>query len=138
MIILDTNVVSELMKPLPAQSLLTWLDQQESDTLYITSVTIGEIMYGLHALPSGKRRTSLEVAFKQVLSEAFMDRSFPFDDAAAMMYGKIMGSCKEKGRVMSVCDGQIASIASHRHARLATRNVKDFEACKITLVNPFE
>ena len=136
MIILDTNIVSELMKPLPAQSLLAWLDQQESDTLYITSVTVGEIMYGLHALPAGKRRTLLESAFKQVLTEAFTDRSFPFDDGAAVVYGKIMSLCKEKGRVMSVCDGQIAAISIHQRCQLATRNVKDFESCGITLVNP--
>lgn len=138
MIILDTNIVSELMKPLPAPSLLTWLDQQESDTLYITSITVGEIMYGLHALPAGKRRAALESAFKQVLREAFAERSHPFDDHAAMQYGKIMGACKEKGRGMSVCDGQIAAIVATHQCQLATRNTKDFEACGILLVNPLE
>lgn len=137
MIILDTNIISELMKPLPAQSLLAWLDQQESDTLFITSVTVGEIMYGLHALPEGRRRASLEDAFKKVLNEAFAGRSHPFDDLAAMQYGKIMSACKGKGRGMSVCDGQIAAIVAAHRCQLATRNIKDFEACGISVVNPF-
>lgn len=137
MIILDTNIISELMKPLPDQSLLTWLDQQASDTLYITSITVAEIMYGLQVLPESKRRVGLELAFKKVLTEAFAQRSCAFDDLAALHYGKIMSECKEKGRGMSICDGQIAAIVAAQQCQLATRNLKDFETCGIPLVNPF-
>lgn len=137
MIILDTNIISELMKPTPERALLAWLDQQDSDTLFITCITVAEIMYGLYALPEGKRRMSLELAFKQVLKEGFAERLHSFDQAAAMQYAMIMSTCKEKGRGMSVCDGQIAAIALAHQSPLATRNTKNFEACGISLINPF-
>lgn len=138
MIILDTNIISELMRSLPSQSLLRWMEEQPTHQLYVTSVSIGEIMYGLCALPLGQRRTTLEKAMTQVLDEAFSGRALFFDDAAANVYGKLMGVCREKGRPMSVCDAQIAAIALVHDAQLATRNVKDFETCGVSLINPFE
>lgn len=138
MIILDTNIISELMKSLPSQSLLRWMEQQSSQQMYVTSISIGEIMYGLCALPLGQRRTTLERTMKQVIEEAFSGRCFFFDDAAAIHYGKLMGMCKEKGLPMSVCDAQIAAIALLHDAQLATRNTKDFQTCGVSLINPFE
>jgi predicted nucleic acid-binding protein len=138
MIILDTNVISEMMKPAPSQHVTAWMDQQASISLFITSVTIAEIVYGLHALPYGNRKLWLEQAFTNAVMEAFKNRILSFDQLAAFQYGKIMAQRKADGRPLSVCDGQIAAIASVHHFVIATRNVNDFIHCGVELVNPFE
>lgn len=137
MILLDTNVISEMMKSLPLPRVIAWLDRQESSQLYISTVTIAEISYGLGVLPNGKRRHYLEKAFHKVLKYAFNQRILPFHEAAAFCYGKLMANRKNKGRPMSVLDGQIAAIASAHEAALATRNVRDFEGCQLELIDPF-
>jgi predicted nucleic acid-binding protein len=126
------------MMPLHSQKLLTWFDRQISEQLYITSVSVAEILYGLHVLPKGKRRIELETAFAAVMDEAFIGRILAFDEKSAQHYGKIMGQSKEKGRPMSFCDGQIAAIASLHGFQLATRNIKDFKNCLLSLINPFD
>jgi predicted nucleic acid-binding protein len=136
-IILDTNIISEMMKPLPSQELLSWMDRQATDILYLTSISIAEIMYGLGVLPKGKRRSDLEQAFSSVKKEAFMGRILSFDEKSADFYGELMGNSKMKGRVMSFCDGQIAAIVKQHGFCLATRNIKDFSHCGIMLINPF-
>jgi predicted nucleic acid-binding protein len=138
MIILDTNVVSEMMKPVPSQHVIAWMDQQASISLFITSATIAEIVYGLHALPHGNRKLWLEQAFTNAVVEAFKNRILPLDELAALQYGKIMAQRKADSRPLSVCDGQIAAIASVHHFAIATRNVNDFVHCGIELINPFE
>lgn len=137
MIILDTNIVSELMKQAPSKMLLSWIDEQDSADLYVTSITIAEIMYGLHILPSSKRRTQLETAFDMTMREAFAYRILPFDDKAAHQYGELMAKSKAQGQTMSVCDGQIAAIALTYQFTLATRNIKDFTKTGVSLVDPF-
>ena len=138
MILLDTNVVSEVMKARPAEAVVTWLNGQESEKLYVSAITIGEIAYGLRILPDGKRRSGLRERFEQFITLAFDQRVLAYDESAARIYGELMGDRKELGLPMSVPDGQIAAIARHNHLAVATRNVVDFENCGIDIINPFE
>lgn len=138
MIIVDTNIVSELMKAAPSIKVMAWVNAQEANQLYITTVTIAEITYGLATLDQGKRRDSLEDAFTKAVLAAFKYRVLSFDEPAAHIYGKIMGHRKEIGRPLSILDGQIAAIAKAHDATLATRNIKDFGDCEIPLINPFK
>lgn len=137
MILIDTNIISELMKLKPDVKVLHWLNQQETDQLFITTVSIAEIMYGLQSLPDGKRRYFLEIAFEKAIEEGFRDRILAFDEEAARVYGRIMAHRKKLGRPMSILDGQIAAIAFVFHCKLATRNIKDFQNCDLELINPF-
>lgn len=137
MILLDTNVISEVMKAQPAAAVVAWLNHQDSEKLYVSTVTIGEIAYGLRILPAGKRRSGLRERFERFIARAFEHRVLGYDEPAARTYGALMGERKELGRPMSVPDGQIAAIARHNHLALATRNVADFENCGIEVINPF-
>ncbi len=137
MILLDTNVVSEVMKVAPSKAVLEWLNDQDSNSLYVSTVTIGEIEYGLRILPAGKRRLELKERFEQFISKAFAERVLAFDEAAARTYGDVMGIRKELGRPMSVPDGQIAAVARSSGLAVATRNTSDFEDCGVDVVNPF-
>lgn len=137
MIILDTNVVSELMKVNPQDEVLTWVDGQDPHVLYVTTVTLAEIHYGLQALSVGKRRAFLYKAFEEVVLEAFEERILMFDEQAAVSYGGLMVACKSLGKPMPILDGQIAAIAHSNQSQIATRNISDFVACGIGLINPF-
>ena len=137
MIILDTNVVSEFMTSPPDAAVLNWLNAQETTSLYLSTITIAEIGFGLNVMPPGKRRRLLRERFEQFIATAFDQRILSFDQDAARIYGEILGHRREIGRPMSNFDGQIAAIARSRDFGLATRNVKDFEECQILLVNPF-
>jgi len=137
MILLDTNVVSEVMKTKPADVVLNWLNRQESSSLYVSTITIGEIAYGLRILPDGKRRTALNDKFEQFIAKAFVRRVVDYDEPAARIYGEIMGARKELGRPMSIPDGEIAAIARCHHLIVATRNIADFEGCGLDLIDPF-
>lgn len=138
MIIMDTNIISEMMKPSPSAKVINWVDQQNASGLYVTTVTIAEISYGLNVLPNGNTRTLLEEAFNKAIMEAFKHRILSFEERAAHFYGKIMGHRKELGRPLSVLDGQIAAIASAHSYVIATRNIRDFVDCGVELINPFE
>ena len=138
MILLDTNVVSEVMKARPAEAVLAWLNSQESEKLYVSAITIGEITYGLRILPDGKRRSGLRERFEQFIGQGFDQRVLAYDESAARLYGELMGDRKELGRPTSVPDGQIAAIARRDRLAVATRNVLDFENCGIDVTNPFE
>ncbi len=137
MIILDTNVVSEFMTSPPAGPVLNWLNAQDTASLYLSTITIAEIGFGLGVMSSGKRRRLLHERFEQFVAAAFDQRILPFDEDAARIYGKILAYRQEIGRPMSTFDGQIAAIARSRGLAVATRNIKDFEECQIALVNPF-
>jgi predicted nucleic acid-binding protein len=137
MILLDTNVVSEVMKTRPAEAVVAWLNTQDSEKLYVSAITIGEITYGLRILPDGKRRSGLRERFERFVGLAFDRRVLAYDESAARIYGELMGDRKELGLPMSVPDGQIAAIARVNHLVVATRNVVDFENCGIDVVNPF-
>jgi len=138
MFILDTNIVAELMKASQDQAVLTWLNTQEASALFLTTVTIGEIGYGLEILPQGKRRLHLEQGFERVIAEAFAGRVLVFDEEAARYYGVVMARRRAIGRPLSIQDGQIASIARAKGFTVATRNVRDFVECGVEVVNPFE
>lgn len=138
MILVDTNVISEMMKPTPLAKVVSWIDQQQAAHLFITTISIAEIAYGIRVLPEGSRRNALEEAFNKALSEAFKHRILPFEESAAHLYGKIMSRRKEMGRPLSILDGQIAAIARAHNLTIATRNIRDFVECELELINPFE
>ena len=137
MIILDTNILSELMKSAPDRNVENWLEQQLVTQLFVTTISIAEISYGLSILPNGKRRDSLENAFQQTINSAFKHRILPFDEAAANAYGLLMSKRKQIGKPLGILDGQIAAIVLTHSATLVTRDVRDFTDCGLTLVNPF-
>jgi predicted nucleic acid-binding protein len=137
MILVDTNVVSEVMKVAPSATVVEWLNNQKSSSLYISTVTIGEIEYGLRILAVGKRRLQLKERFQRFVSLAFALRILAYDEAAARTYGEVMGLRKEMGRPMSVPDGQIAAIARAHGLKIASRNTSDFEDCGVELIDPF-
>lgn len=137
MIILDTNVVSEFMTSPPASSVLSWLNAQNTTSLYLTTITIAEVSFALRTMPQGKRRDMLAERFEQFVTTAFEQRILSFDEDAAKVYGEVMGYRREIGRPMSSLDGQIAAIARSRGFSVASRNTKDFEECQVDVINPF-
>ena len=138
MVIIDTNILAELMKESPSQAVLSWMNNQESSALFVTTITVGEIAYGLRIMPQGRRRLQLEQGFERYLADGFSGRILAFDEEAARHYGDVMGRRKEIGRPLSVQDGQIAAIARARGGAVATRNVRDFVECGVEIINPFE
>ena len=138
MILLDTNVVSEVMRVAPAPDVLKWLNDSDASDLYLSTITIAEISYGLQILPEGGRRTAIGERFEQFVEQGFSHRVLSFDEPAAFIYGQIMAGRKRIGRPMSVPDGQIASVARTHNLVVATRNVVDFEETGIELVNPWD
>lgn len=137
MIILDTNVVSELMRPAPAGQVVDWVASQPAASLYTTSITQAEILHGLMLLPRGRRRTSLEAAASSMFAEEFGGRILGFGTDAAPRYAQIASERRRAGRPISHFDAQIAAIARFTGASIATRNVGDFEACGVSLLNPW-
>jgi predicted nucleic acid-binding protein len=137
MILIDTNIISEMMKPAPEPKVITWIDQQDVMHLFISTVTIAELAYGINVLPEGNRRNFLEKAFNGVVREAFEYRIFTFDEVAAHQYGALMSKRKIIGRPMSMADGQIAAIARAHNCTVATRNINDFADSGVDLINPF-
>ena len=138
LIVLDTNVVSELLRPAPAGQVEAWLSAQNSSTVYFTSVGEAELRHGLATLPAGKRRTALSKAIEGMLEEDFHDRILSFDRAAARAYAAIAAVRRAVGRPISQFDCQIAAIARVNEAAVATRNTSDFEKCGIALINPWD
>ena len=137
MIILDTNVFSELLRARPAPVVLSWVDSQAPDTLFTTSITEAEIHTGIAMLPDGRRRNRLAVAANRLFGELFQDRVWPFDRGAAHNYAAIVAGRRAGGRSVSQFDCQIAAIARSRSMALATRNIRDFEECGIEVINPW-
>ena len=137
MIVLDTNVLSELMKPRPSPQVVRWTTIQSTASLYITSITQAEILHGILLLPNGKRRAALETAAVGMFSQEFGGRILPFDSDAARPYAEIASERSRAGRPISHFDAQIAAIARVHGAELATRNVDDFAGCGVTLINPW-
>lgn len=138
MILLDTNVISELMKTRPAESVLVWLNGQPSEKLYLSAIAIGEIVYGLRIPPDGKRSYGLRERFERFVALAFDQRVLSYDEPSARIFGELMGDRKELGLPMSAPDGQIAVIARRDHLAIATPNVLHFEHYGSEVINPFE
>ena len=137
MIVLDTSVLSEAFRPAPAEAVLRWLSAQEPSSVFITTITQAEILYGVEALPAGKRRTRLSAAVEKVFAEEFAGRILPFDEEAARIYPKIVAGRDAEGRPISQLDAMIAAVARSRRAPLATRHTADFENCGVRLIDPW-
>jgi predicted nucleic acid-binding protein len=137
MIILDTNVISELLRPAPEPRVEQWLSDQDGFTVYLTSISEAELRYGLAIMGNGKRHAALVDAVDRILREDLAGRILPFDSAAALSYASIAAARRSAGRPIAQADCQIASIAHTRGATVATRNTPDFEGCEISLINPW-
>jgi predicted nucleic acid-binding protein len=136
MIVLDTNVLSALMRQTPDKNVIVWLDKQPRTSIWTTAVTILEIRFGLQVMPLGKRRSLLIREFETVL-EKIGYRVAPFDAAAAQQAGDLMASRQKKGRPGDLRDTMIAGIVLARHATLATRNITHFEDLSVPVINPW-
>jgi len=137
MILLDTNVISELMKAMPDASVEAWVDSQPSAALFLTTITEAELRYGVALLPKGRRRDRIEDALATMLADDFAERILPFDSPAAIAYATVAARRRQAGRPMTQFDAQIAAIARSRGAALATRNTADFEGCGVEIFNPW-
>ena len=137
MIVLDTNVLSEALRPVPEPSVLHWLAKQSRASLFTTTVTRGEVLYGIRLLSDGKRRRGLWDAAQKIFSEDFADQVLSFDSDAADMYAEIAASRRTAGKPISQFDAMIVAMARSRGATLATRNVKDFEDCGVDVIDPW-
>ena len=138
MIILDTNILSEALRPSPQPEVMAWLDRQASTSLFTTTVTRGELLYGMQLLPEGQRKNDLAATLKAILDQDMSGRVLSFDNAAADAYALIAVSRKSAGQPISQFDAMIAAIARVHGASLATRNTKDFTDCGIELINPWD
>ena len=137
MIILDTNVLSALMRTVPEAPVVAWLDHQPAESVWITSITLFEARLGLALLPTGRRRQTLEAAFARLLKEDLENRVLDFDSAAAAEAASLAAERQKAGRPVDMRDTQIAGIALARRATLATRNVRHFGDLKIPIVDPW-
>jgi toxin FitB len=137
-ILLDTNVVSEPLRPKPDPSVLAWLDAQAVETLYFSSVSVAELRLGIEGLPVGKRRRALAAGlYKQIVS-LFGDRIIPFDLMAAESYGALVIRARQQGHPIGVADAQIAAIAASRQFAVATRDETPFRAAGVPVINPWK
>lgn len=137
MILLDTNVVSEPIKPHPDPRVLDWLDAQAIETLYLSTVSLCELRLGIESLPAGRRRTALARALGRQIEDLFAERVVPFDVPAAEAYAQIVARLRREGRAISIFDAQIAAIAAARGLAMATRDEAPFRAAGLVVINPW-
>ena len=138
MIILDTNVLSALMRTRPDAVVVEWLDRQPADSIWVTSITVFEARFGLALLPRGRRRNSLERAFDRVLTEDLSSRVLSLDEMAAATAGQLAAERQRAGRAVDLRDTLIAGIAQARRATIATRNTRHFEGLDVPVVDPWQ
>lgn len=136
--LLDTNVLSELLRATPDGQVLKWFSQQHAEALFVSAVTQAEMLYGAALLPRGRRRSQLEQQLQAMFDEDFARRVLPFDGEAAVAYATLVAGRRSAGRPISQFDAQIAAIALNHRATLVTRNVEDFDGCGLTVVNPWQ
>ena len=137
MILLDTNVVSALMRPAPSATVESWLSRQPVAGTFISAITEAELRYGLALLPAGRRQRQLVAAAEAMLAQDFAGRILPFDSPAAAAYARIAAARRRSGRPISQADAQIAAIAASRGASVATRDAAAFVDCGIGVVDPW-
>jgi hypothetical protein len=137
MIVLDTNVLSALMRAEPDRPVVRWLDRLAAESIWTTSITVFEVRFGLEVLPEGERKAALEHAFDQVISEDLRGRVLDFDARAASVAGEIAAKLRALGRPVDMRDAQIAGIIAARRATLATRNVRHFVDAGIPVIDPW-
>ncbi len=138
MIVIDTNVLSALMRDIPDQSVIEWLDRQAAESIWLTSITVFEARLGLALLPKGKRRQTLESAFNDLMVEDLEGRVLDFDQPAAEAAAQLAAGRQRKGQTIDMRYTQIAGIAIARRAALATRNVRHFSDLPIDVINPWD
>ena len=137
MIVLDTNVVSEPIKPNGNPMVQIWLDQQIAETLYLTTTSLSELLVGIKILPVGKRRDGLDAALADMMGKLFGSRILPFDQRAALAYAPLVGKARADGRSIGVADAQIAAIATVHGFTVATRDTEPFVAAGVPVINPW-
>ena len=137
MIVLDTNVVSELMRATPADVVVNWVDHQPATDIYLTAITLAELLYGVARLPDGRRKIELADYIEAMVGEDFDHRVAAFDETAAAHYADIVVQRERAGQPISTADAQIAATCRSHGAALATRNIKDFLHTGITIINPW-
>jgi predicted nucleic acid-binding protein len=138
MIILDTNVITEPLRPTASPHVLGWLNAQAVETLYVTTVSLAELLSGVEKLPAGKRKRSLAADLASLLQTLFGPRILPFDRHAAIAYAPLPNRARQIGQVISPFDGQMAAIALHHGFAVATRNNMPFQIAGATVINPFQ
>jgi predicted nucleic acid-binding protein len=137
-IVLDTNVISELTRQVPEPGVVSWLDSRPAAEVATTAITAAELFYGVARLSTGRRKTELTAAVHGLLADDFRDRVLPFDKRAALRYADIVCSREARGRPIGVADAQIAAICRAIDATLATRNTDDFTETGVALINPWQ
>ena len=137
MIVLDTSVVSEAMKPEPHPAVRVWLNNQAAETLYLSSVTLAELLFGIGALPAGRRKDMLALTLDGLMA-LFRDRVLPFDTDAARQYAGLAVTARATGRGFRTPDGYIAAIAASRRFIVATRDTAPYAAGRVAVINPWE
>ena len=138
MTILDTNVLSETMASAPSERVLAWIsNRRRADTIFITTITLAEILYGIEILAPGKRRDKLSAQAEGMFTEDFAGHVLAFEEQAARAFSQIAADRRRQGKPIAEMDAQIAAIARVHGALLATRNTSDFEDCGVRLVNPW-
>jgi toxin FitB len=137
MILVDTNVVSEMMRHAPEPRVVAWLDDQSAETLFLSTVSLAELLLGIAVLPQGRRKMELGQSLALQLAGLFGPRLLPFDADAAEAYSRVVTKALAAGRPMGFADGQIAAVAAAHRLAVATRDTAPFEAGGVTVVNPW-
>lgn len=137
MIVVDTNVISEPLRSAHDEGVREWLNRQAPETLYLSAITVAELMLGVELLPDGRRKDDLRSAVESVVADTFVGRVLDFDSGVAMTYASLVAHARRQGIAVSVADGQIAATASHHGFAVATRDVQPFEAVGLTVINPW-
>jgi predicted nucleic acid-binding protein len=139
MVILDTNVISETMSPVPSSVVLAWLSKTpKNGSFFLTSITVAEILYGIELLPAGKHHAKLLAEAEAMIGQDFAGRILPFDEQAARLFPIIAADRRGQGHPIADFDAQVAAIARSHGATLATRNTADFQGCGVRLINPWQ
>ena len=138
MVVIDTNIVSELMRAEPSAEVLAWMDDRPARELFVTAVTEAEVRTGIALLPEGRRRRGLAEACERAFGSLFAGRVLPFDSDAARAYAEIVAERRVLGRPVSQADGQIAAIARSRSMAVATRNIRDFQDMGVDVLDPWD
>ncbi|CAN5497494.1 type II toxin-antitoxin system VapC family toxin [soil metagenome] len=137
MIVLDTNVVSEVLKPGRDKVVVTWLDKQSAETLYLTAISLSELLIGIAVMPDGKRKNDISAGLDLLLAKLFGARVLPYDREAAIVHSALVSATRRAGKAISMADGQIGAIATARGFIVATRDTAPFVALGIDVVDPW-
>lgn len=137
MIVLDTNVVSEALKPGRDPAVIAWLDQQSVETLFLSATSLAELLIGIAIMPDGKRKSTISAALDSLITRLFDTRILPFDEGAAMAYSQLVSAARAQGKAVSMPDGQIGAVASVHNFTVATRDVAPFQALGVPVIDPW-